>query len=151
MHARAHTNTHTYHRMLLGRGYTFHYNLTLVKRTHVTGHMRLSLRKWYLKQMEKLEAQIIVHIRRSLCIWFCKRTPEALIKLREKHNLISLFAVCLSLKRGREREREREREGWIIMLLGKGHTQLAFFINLQRAVSSPSATLTGRYQPAIDL
>ena len=30
-------------------------------------------------------------------------------------------------------------------------TQLAFFINLQRAVIGPSATLTGRYRPAIDL
>ena len=30
-------------------------------------------------------------------------------------------------------------------------TQLAFFINLQRAVRGPSATLTGRERPAIDL
>ena len=30
-------------------------------------------------------------------------------------------------------------------------TQLAFFINLQRAVIGPSATLTGRWRPAVDL
>ena len=30
-------------------------------------------------------------------------------------------------------------------------TQPAFFINLQRAVIGPSATLTGRKRPAIDL
>ena len=33
----------------------------------------------------------------------------------------------------------------------KQTTQLAFFINLQRAVIGPSATLTGRQRPAIDL
>ena len=43
------------------------------------------------------------------------------------------------------------------LLLGFGRVscllsaQLAFFINLQRAVIGPSATLTGRYRPAIDL
>ena len=31
------------------------------------------------------------------------------------------------------------------------HTQPAFYINLQQAVIGPSATLTGRWQPAIDL
>ena len=31
------------------------------------------------------------------------------------------------------------------------HAQLAFFINLKRAVIGPSATLTGRYRSAKDL
>ena len=32
-----------------------------------------------------------------------------------------------------------------------GFTQLAFYVNLHRAVSGPSATLTGRWRPDIDL
>ena len=33
----------------------------------------------------------------------------------------------------------------------KGPSQLAFYVNLHRAVIGPSATLTGRWRPDIDL
>ena len=33
----------------------------------------------------------------------------------------------------------------------KGRTQLAFYVNLHRAIIGPSATLTGRWRPDIDL
>ena len=38
-----------------------------------------------------------------------------------------------------------------IMIPRQGHTQLAFYVNLHRAVIGPSATLTGRWRPDIDL
>ena len=38
-----------------------------------------------------------------------------------------------------------------IMLLPEVVTQLAFYVNLHRAVIGPSATLTGRWRPDIDL
>ena len=42
-------------------------------------------------------------------------------------------------------------KGHIAMCVDKGHTQLAFYVNLHRSVIGPSATLTGRHRPDIDL
>ena len=76
--------------------------------------------------------------------------PRKLSPLSPPRQLVAIHHMFAPFTPGRQKENKLRwcQSSWHSE---KIYTQLAFYVNLHRAVIGPSATLTGRWRPDIDL
>ena len=63
-------------------------------------------------------------------------------------------SILKKTRKKKQKNKKKQHMLWVLIRISKiiiNVTQLAFYVNLHRAVIGPSATLTGRWRPDIDL